>query len=42
MKSIRMYYKQVRNECEDFLLHNVDATKFDKILKNLMFPTFLE
>ena len=26
---------QIRNECEDFLLHNVDVTIVDKIIKNL-------
>ena len=30
-----MYYKQIRNECEDFVLHSVDVTTVNKILKNL-------
>ena len=29
------YYEQIRNKCEDFVLHNVDVTRSDKILKNL-------
>ena len=30
-----MYYKEIRNKCEDFVLHNVDVTSVEKILKNL-------
>ena len=29
------YYKEIRNKCEDFALHNVDITSVEKILKNL-------
>ena len=29
------YYKQTRNEYEDFVLHNVDGTTLDKMLRNL-------
>ena len=29
------YYKQIRNECEDFVLHAVEVTTVDKNLKNL-------
>ena len=35
IKSTREYYKEIRNKCEDFALHNVDITSFKKILKNL-------
>ena len=35
IKSTEQYYKQIRNECEDFVLHNVDVTTIDKMLKNL-------
>ena len=29
------HYKQIRSECENFVLHNVDVTTVDKILKSL-------
>ena len=29
------YYKQIRSEYQDFVLHNVNVTTVDKILKNL-------
>ena len=35
VKITEEYYKKIRNECEDFVLHNVDVTTVDKILKNL-------
>ena len=35
MKTTEEYYKQTRNECEHFVLHNVDVTTADKILKKL-------
>ena len=35
IKTTEEYYKQVRNECDDFVLHSVDVTTVDKILKNL-------
>ena len=35
IKSTEKHYKQIQNECEDFLLQNVDVTTIDKILKNL-------
>ena len=35
LKSIIKWYRQIQNECEDFVLHNVDVTTVDKILKNL-------
>ena len=35
IKSTEQYYKQIRNKCEDFVLHNVDVTTIDKMLKNL-------
>ena len=35
IKSTEQYYKQIRNEFEDFVLHNVDVTTIDKMLKNL-------
>ena len=35
IKTTGEYYKQIRNKCEDFLLHNVKATSFEKVLKNL-------
>ena len=35
IKSTEQYYKQIQNECEDFVLHNVDVTTIDKMLENL-------
>ena len=35
IKTIGYYYKETRNKCEDFVLHNVDVTSIEKILKNL-------
>ena len=34
MKTARDYYKKIHNKCEDFVLHNVDITAVEKILKN--------
>ena len=34
IKTTKEYYKQIRNECEHFVLNNVDVTTADKILKN--------
>ena len=34
-KTTEEYYKKIRNECGDFVLHNVDVTAVDKILENL-------
>ena len=28
-------YKQIQNECKNFVLHNVKVTATDKILRNL-------
>ena len=35
IKITEEYYKQIRNECEDFVLHAVEVTTVDKNLKNL-------
>ena len=35
IKATREHYKEIRNKCEDFVLHNVDITSVEKILKNL-------
>ena len=35
IKTAAEYYSQVQNECEDFVLHNVEVTTADKILRNL-------
>ena len=35
IKTTRDYYKEIRNKSEDFVLHNVDITSVEKILKNL-------
>ena len=35
IKTTRKYYKEVRNTRKDFVLHNVDITSVEKILKNL-------
>ena len=35
IKTTREYYKETRNNCEDLVLHNVDITSVEKILKNL-------
>ena len=35
IKSTEQCYKQIRNECEDFVLHDVDVTTADKMLKDL-------
>ena len=35
IKTTREYYKEIRNKYEDFVLHNVDITSVEKILKNL-------
>ena len=35
IKTTREHYKEIRNKCEDFVLHNVDITSVEKILKNL-------
>ena len=36
IKTNKEYYKQVQNECEDFVLHNVEVTiSFEKILNKL-------
>ena len=35
IKTTEEYYKHIRNECENFVLCNVDVTIVDKILKNL-------
>ena len=32
---MEQYYKQILNECEYFVLHNIEITTVDKILKNL-------
>ena len=34
-QTTKEYYKQTRNEYEDFVLHNVDGTTLDKMLRNL-------
>ena len=34
IKTAAEYYSQVQNECEDFVLHNVEVTTADKILRN--------
>ena len=34
-KTTGEYYKHIRNKCEGFVLHNVDVTTVDEILKNL-------
>ena len=36
IKTSGEYYKQIRNKCKDFALHNVDVTSIEKILKNLV------
>ena len=33
IKTTEEYYTQIRNECEDFVLRNVDVTAVDKMLK---------
>ena len=35
VKTTEKYYNQIRNECEGFVLHNVNVTTIDKILKSL-------
>ena len=35
IKTTRVYYKEIPNKCKDFVLHNVDVTSVEKILKNL-------
>ena len=35
IKTTEEYYKQTRNEYEDFVLHNVDGTTLDKMIRNL-------
>ena len=35
IKTIEGYYRQIRHECEDYVLHSVNVTTFDKNLKNL-------
>ena len=36
IKTNKEYYKQIQNECEDFVLHNVEVTiSFEKILNKL-------
>ena len=35
IKTTEKYYRQIRNEEDDFVLHNVDVTAVDKTLKNL-------
>ena len=35
IKTTREYYKEIRNKCGDFVLHNIDITSVDKILKDL-------
>ena len=35
VKTTGEYYKRIGNEYGDFILHNVDVTTIDKILKNL-------
>ena len=35
IKSREKFYKQIQNECEDFVLQNADVTTIDKIVKNL-------
>ena len=37
IKTTEEYQKHVSNECEDFVLHNVDVITVDKILHNLIF-----
>ena len=34
-KTTDEHYKHIRNECEDFVQHNVDVTTVDEIFKNL-------
>ena len=35
IKTTEQYYKQTRNKDKDFVLHNVDVTSVEKILKVL-------
>ena len=35
IKTTRKYYKEVHNKRKDFVLHSVDITSVEKILKNL-------
>ena len=35
IKTTTEHYKEIRNKCEDFVLHNVNITSVEKILKNL-------
>ena len=35
IKAPEEYYKQIQNECDNFLLRNVGVATLDKILKNL-------
>ena len=42
IKITEEYYKQIRNECVDFVPHNIDVTIIDKVLKNLMLPRHLD
>ena len=35
IKTTEDYYKQIRKECKDFVLHNVDVPTVDKVQKNL-------
>ena len=35
IKTTREYYKKISNKCEELVLHNVDTTSVEKILKNL-------
>ena len=36
IKATEDYYRQIRNECEDFVLYNVKVTTVYEILKNLV------
>ena len=35
IKATEEYYKQIWNECEDFVLHNVDVTTFEQVISFL-------
>ena len=35
IKTTTEHYKEIRNKCEDFVLHNVDITSVEKTLKKL-------
>ena len=35
IKTTEVYYKEIRNESDDFVLRNVDVATVNKILKNL-------